>query len=98
DDARELLEAALDAFDGLGAVPWGERAREQLLLGGFPARERRRRPLDRLTPLELELALAVAGGMSPREAGRRLFVGPRTAQLRLASAVVKLGLDSPAEL
>jgi GMP synthase-like glutamine amidotransferase/tetratricopeptide (TPR) repeat protein len=97
-EARAPLEAALVTFDRLGAAPWAERTREQLILAGVAAPERKRSPLDVLTPLELELALAVAGGSSAREAGRRLFVGPRTAQLRLASAVVKLGLDSPSEL
>jgi DNA-binding NarL/FixJ family response regulator len=98
DEARGPLEAALTAFARLGAVPWVERAREQLLLAGFAAPEPERSPLDLLTPLELEIALAVAGGASAREAARRLFIGPRTAQLRLASAVVKLGLDAPSEL
>jgi DNA-binding NarL/FixJ family response regulator/Arc/MetJ-type ribon-helix-helix transcriptional regulator len=97
-EARAPLEAALAAFDTLGAAPWTDRAREQLILAGLAAPERKLSPLDLLTPLELELALAVAEGASAREAGSRLFVGPRTAQLRLASVVVKLGLDSPSEL
>ena len=97
-EARAPLETALATFDRLGAVPWSERAREQLMRAGLAAPQRKRSPLDLLTPIELELALAVAGGASAREAGSRLFIGPRTAQLRLASAVVKLGLDSPSEL
>jgi len=97
-EAREPLERGLATFDRLGANPWAQQAREQLVLAGQTPPERARRALDLLTPLELELALAVAGGASPREAGSRLFIGPRTAQLRLASAIVKLGVGSPDEL
>src|SRR5207247_51967 len=97
-EAREPLEAALAAFERLGASPWAGRAHEQLLLAGVPASPRNRSPLELLTPRELEVALAVAAGASAREAASRLFLGPRTAQFRLVSALVKLGLDSPAEL
>jgi len=97
-EARGPLEGALATFDRLGATPWAQRAREQLIRAGHTPPERTRRSLDLLTPLELELALAVAGGASPREAGSGLFIGPRTAQLRLASAIVKLGVGSPDDL
>jgi DNA-binding NarL/FixJ family response regulator len=55
-------------------------------------------PMERLTPRELEVALAATGGMSAREIAERLFLGPRTVELHLAKAAIKLGLESPAEL
>src|SRR5207253_834926 len=97
-EVRESLEAARVAFERLGASPWADRVHEQLLLAGVPAPSKARSPLELLTPRELEVALAVAAGASAREAASRLFLGPRTAQFRLVSALVKLGLDSPAEL
>ena len=37
-EARELLRAARDGFDSLGAGPWAERAREELRAAGVPSR------------------------------------------------------------
>ena len=53
---------------------------------------------ERLAPRELEVALAAAQGGSSREIAEWLFLGQRTVELELASAAIKLGLDSPAEL
>ena len=54
--------------------------------------------IDRLSARELEVALASAEGGSPAEIAERLFLGPRTVELQLASAAIKLGLKSTAEL
>jgi DNA-binding NarL/FixJ family response regulator len=54
--------------------------------------------IDRLSTRELEVALACAEGGSPRAIAERLFLGVRTVELRLASATIKLGLNSTAEL
>jgi DNA-binding CsgD family transcriptional regulator len=98
DEARERLATALMTFERLGAEPWAARARAGIRVAGGTPPERRTSPLDRLTPRELEVALATVEGASVREVASRLFMGPRTAQRHLATAIVKLGLESPAEL
>jgi len=55
-------------------------------------------PMERLAPRELDVALAAGGGLSAREIAERLFLGPRTVELDLAKAAIKLGVESPAEL
>ncbi|HEV3035152.1 MAG TPA: LuxR C-terminal-related transcriptional regulator, partial [Solirubrobacteraceae bacterium] len=46
----------------------------------------------------LAVALACAEGASPPAIAERLFLGVRTVELQLASAMFKLGLKSTAEL
>ena len=54
--------------------------------------------LERLTPLELDVSLAAGAGAPLDDIAHRLFLGPRTARLLLASAMAKLGVESTAEL
>jgi DNA-binding CsgD family transcriptional regulator len=54
--------------------------------------------IDRLSARELEVALACAESRSPRAIAERLFLGVRTVELLLASATIKLELNSPAEI
>ena len=54
--------------------------------------------LERLTPLEFEVALAAGGGAPVDDIAHRLFLGPRSARLLQASAMAKLGVESTAEL
>ncbi len=97
-DALGILESALVTFEHLGAEPWAERARHGILMAGGTPPTPGVRVTERLAPRELEVALAAAQGGSSREIAERLFLGPRTVELHLASAVIKLDLDSPAEL
>ena len=54
--------------------------------------------LDRLAPLELEVALAAGAGVPVDDIAHRLFLGRRSAWLLQASAMTKLGVTSTAEL
>src|SRR6185369_1838540 len=72
-DARTPLRAARDAFDALGAVPWGERARQELRASGETSRQRSYELSDALSPQELQIAQLAAVGMSNKEIGRQLF-------------------------
>jgi DNA-binding CsgD family transcriptional regulator len=54
--------------------------------------------LDRLAPLELEVALAAGAGAPVEDIAHRLFLGRRSAWLLQASAMTKLGVTSTAEL
>jgi DNA-binding NarL/FixJ family response regulator len=97
-DAAQVLAEALTMFEDLAAQSWAERARNGILEAGGVLPPPRLSLADRLTPQELEVALAAADGTSPAQIAERLFLGPRTVQMQLASAAIKLGLDSPAGL
>jgi GMP synthase-like glutamine amidotransferase/DNA-binding CsgD family transcriptional regulator len=96
--AHVPLLRALSLFEHLGAEPWAERARSGILMSGAIAPAPRISPAERLAPGELEVAIAAAQGGSPREIAERLFLGPRTVELHLAKAVIKLGVKSPSDL
>jgi DNA-binding NarL/FixJ family response regulator len=98
DEAGEHVVTAFATFERLGAGRWAHQAGEQIAAAGGAAPEPVRDLLERLTPLELEVALVAADGVAAREAAARLFLGPRSAQLHLASALAKLQLDDPGQL
>jgi DNA-binding CsgD family transcriptional regulator len=98
DDALSPLACALSAFEDLEARSWTDRARGAILAAGGSIPEPRLSRTERLTPQELEVAAAAADGLSAAEIAERQILGPRTVQMRLASAAIKLGLESPAEL
>jgi hypothetical protein len=49
-DARGHLRKALEAFRGVGAVPWAERAEAELRATGETARKRDVSAVEQLTP------------------------------------------------
>ncbi|MEV0589271.1 AAA family ATPase [Nonomuraea sp. NPDC050310] len=96
-EARVHLQAALEAFDQLGAVPWSARAAAELrATGATPAR--RTDTVADLTPQELQVVRLAATGASNREIGTRMFLSPRTVASHLYKAFPKLGVSSRAEL
>src|SRR5262249_4508312 len=97
-DAREQLRAALEIFDELGAVPWGELARTELAATGETARRRVAATLDELTPQELQISLLLADGKTTREAAAALFLSPKTIEYHLRNAYRKLAIHSRDEL
>ena len=92
--ARAPLRAALEVFDELGAAPWAERARLELLASGETARRRTASTLDQLTPRELQVALVLAEGNTLREAAAKLFLSPKTVDYHLRHVYRKLGIRS----
>ena len=98
EDARSVLNGALTTFEDLGARFWVGRAREGIAAAGGEPRPPRVPLRERLTPQELEVSPATAQGASPVEIADQLFLGPRTVRLQLASAAIKLGLESAAGL
>jgi DNA-binding CsgD family transcriptional regulator len=97
-EARDQLRAAFEAFERLGAEPWAERARVELLATGETARRRDASTLERLTPQEFQIAQLLAAGATTREAAARLFVSPKTVEYHLRSVYGKLGVSSRAAL
>jgi ATP/maltotriose-dependent transcriptional regulator MalT len=97
-DARAPLRAARDAFDALGAIPWGVRARRELRASGESSRRRSPDARDELTPQELQIAHMAADGLSNREIGQKLYLSHRTIGFHLYRVFPKLGIKSRAEL
>ena len=92
--ARESLENAVGAFDGLGSPGWADEARSEL------ARVGARRPASRgrLTPAEQRTAEMAAAGLSNKEIARALYVTVHTVELHLSHAYAKLGVRSRTQL
>jgi DNA-binding CsgD family transcriptional regulator len=97
-ESRTQLRAALDAFEGLGAALWAERARGELRATGETARKRDASTIDDLTPQELRIASLVAGGASNRDVAAQIFVSPKTVEYHLRKVFLKLGVASRIEL
>ena len=96
--AREQLRAALDIFEHLGAGPWAGRARAELVATGEKLRRRDPSTIDELTPQELQIALALAGGRTTRETAAAMFLSPKTVEYHLRHVYQKLGIHSRDEL
>jgi DNA-binding CsgD family transcriptional regulator len=96
--ARPHLRYAIEDFERLGAEPWAEQARIELLATDETARRRDARSIDQLTPREFHIAQALANGATTREAAAKLFLSPKTVEYHLRSVYSKLSLRSRAEL
>lgn len=97
-EARQHIYEALHAFERLGAEPWAARARAELSATGEKGRQRNLASSRRLTPQELQIALAVAGGATNREAAARLFLSPKTVEGHLSRIYGKLDVRSRTEM
>jgi len=93
-EARGHLRAAREAFDALGVVPWGERARAELRASGEPSRGRVVQARELLTPQELQIAQMAAQGLTNREIGQKLYLSHRTVSTHLHRIFPKLGVTS----
>jgi ATP/maltotriose-dependent transcriptional regulator MalT len=97
-ESRVPLRAAVEALDALGAVPWGERARQELRASGVTSRRRVPETRDQLTPQELQIAGLAADGLSNREIGQQLYISHRTVAYHLRRIFPKLGITSRSQL
>jgi DNA-binding CsgD family transcriptional regulator len=97
-EARVRLRAALEVFEGLGALPWSERARNQLRASGV-GRRRTGILLDAsLTEQELRVAKLAAEGSTNREIAASLFISAKTVEFHLGNVYRKLGVRGRTEL
>jgi DNA-binding CsgD family transcriptional regulator len=96
--ARDELRRAFEIFDRLGAVPWTERTRIELLATGETARRRDASTLDQLTPQEFQIAQLLGDGATTREAAAKLFLSPKTIEYHLRSVYDKLGVRTRSAL
>lgn len=93
-DARAPLREARDIFDALGALPWSDRAREELRASGEASRRRTEYAWEMLTPQELHIAQLAAEGLSNKEIGTRLYLSHRTVGYHLHRIFSKTGVTS----
>jgi DNA-binding NarL/FixJ family response regulator len=97
-DARKHLRTALETFERLGATPWAEQARAELLATGETARKRDASTLTQLTPQELQIARLVAASSTNKTIASQLFLSPRTVDYHLRKVFSRLGFSSRLEL
>ncbi|WP_203733558.1 helix-turn-helix transcriptional regulator [Paractinoplanes durhamensis] len=97
-EARALLHEALPVFDRLGCEPFARRASAELAAAGERGSARTPSVIPRLTAQELQVAQAVADGMSNPEVAAALFISRKTVESHLTNAYRKLGLHSRTQL
>jgi DNA-binding CsgD family transcriptional regulator len=83
---------------GMGAVPWAERARQELRASGETVRQRTPERREDLSPQEMQIAQLAAEVLTNREIGERLFLSHRTIGSHLYRTFPKLGIRSRSEL
>jgi DNA-binding CsgD family transcriptional regulator len=93
-DAREQLRRAHDAFVGMGADGFAERARHELRATGGKVRKRLDETRDELTPQEEHIARLARAGRTNPEIGAELYLSPRTVEWHLNKVFAKLGISS----
>ncbi len=96
-EGRERLRAALEIFEGLGAEPWIEQTNDELRSAGAIRRNPVADP-DELSPQEVRVARAVAGGATNKEVAAQLYLSPKTIDFHLGRVYRKLGIHSRTEL
>ncbi|XVV12129.1 AAA family ATPase [Actinoplanes sp. CA-131856] len=96
--ARDLLRAARDTFDALGAKPWADAARAELRAAGEHSGQRPEAVREKLSPQELQIAAMAAEGLTNREIAERLFLSHRTIGSHLYRIYPKLGISRRAQL
>lgn len=96
--AREHLKRAHALFVELGAPLWASRVNEELRAAGGASRSNPPAGLADLTTQELQVAMAVAGGATNREAGAELYLSPKTIEFHLSQVYRKLGIRSRSQL
>ena len=97
-DARHQLRIALTIFERLGADPWSEATRTELLSSGETARKREYSMINALTRQEFHIARVMAEGRTTREVAAALFLSPKTIEYHLRSVYRKLGVNNRADL
>jgi DNA-binding CsgD family transcriptional regulator len=95
-DARTHLRAAWETFSAIGADCWTACAHNELEATGVRMAARALTGADRLTPQELQIALAVCEGASNRQVAERLFVSAKTVEYHLSHVYRKLSTSRTA--
>jgi DNA-binding CsgD family transcriptional regulator len=97
-EAIELLRRANDLYAAMGAQPFAERARLELVACGLPGQPDKRGSVLDMTSRESEVAHLVGRGMTNKEIAAELFVTPNTVEYHLGNVYAKLGLKGRQQL
>jgi DNA-binding CsgD family transcriptional regulator len=97
-EAISALNAAHEAFAGLGAVPFARASQAELSALGLRASADGDPDLPGLTTQELRVARLVLSGLSNRQVAIELYLSPKTVEFHLANVYAKLGVRSRHEL
>jgi DNA-binding CsgD family transcriptional regulator len=97
-ESRTHLQAALTAFQKLGAIPWAARAELELRATGASRSASSAPGVAALTPQELQIAGLAASGMTNKQIAERLYLSPRTVSGHLYQIFPKLGITTRAAL
>jgi DNA-binding CsgD family transcriptional regulator len=97
-EARDQLRQAYEMFDSMGARPFAERARVELLATGERARARRVETTHDLTSREMQVARLAAQRATSREIAGQLFISANTVDYHLRKVFQKLGVTSRRDL
>jgi DNA-binding CsgD family transcriptional regulator len=97
-DAREQLRGAYDAFAGMGAGAFAQRARTELVATGGRAPLPAGRPTHGLTPQEAQVAALAASGATNAEIATRMFVTVSTVEYHMNKVLRKLAVTSRRQL
>ena len=81
-----------------GSTAWTARTRAELRAAGEAIPDTQESDLGLLTPQELQIALAVANGLTNREVAASLFLSPKTVEYHLGNVYSKLALRSRTDL
>lgn len=95
DKARGLLLAAHETADRLGARQLRDSCAAALGLG--KARRRKTAVPTGLTARELEVMQLVAGGLTSKQIGGKLFISARTVEMHVENSLRKLGCRTRAQ-
>ncbi len=96
--AREPLREALHIASASGASALAAETREELLAAGAKVAPGAASGPGTLTPSELRVAEAAAGGRSNREIADTLFLSVKTIEMHLSNSYRKLDIDSRRDL
>lgn len=96
--ARAPLRSAYEAFSGMGADAFAQRAWHELDAAGEKPRNPALGNVTLFTPQEGQIAKFAAKGFTNGEIGAMLFISPRTVEWHLRNVFSKLGVNSRREL
>jgi DNA-binding CsgD family transcriptional regulator len=98
-ESRAPLQAALEAFQRIGAKRWTEEALDELGASGVHVEERAEGSTPNLlSAQESNIARLVAQGLSNREIAQQLYLSPRTVSSHLYRIFPKLGITTRGQL
>ena len=96
--SRDHLRSALHIFHDIGASSWAKRTTTELEATGIALTETHNPARNLLTAQELQVALALAQGITAKTAATQLFLSQKTVEYHLTRIYRKLEISTREEL